>query len=454
MKKIITSILLITTVNLFSQTDSIQKYQRSSLTMILLTGTNYQEDTSKIDKDEVKIDNSPQAIRGLWNSYPFPDMYDKHSIFAETINVKSNLSTKSIFEAKRSKNQKKDAEATQSKIAQELKNKKIAHQVVRRWFSSEDGSKFWDMGTIQKRGFYNATELEADIAKQDIRGMAKLADAGESLINNSFVTVTEILLYANKPVAILYNKLAEEFIKQANQLQSKGGDDATQLANSIAALTYSGVASGLAITAAAIKDGYTVVSKTYLYKLKWNNDIAGEFYKNWGNNDAFEKMNFELDYIGYQLNETILNRGVFSAKANRKPDVVVKQAVIRNIDETFVLLQQENEVFKPSIPVLEVKPISAQIGMKEGLQGGEKFNVLQKIQNLETGKTSYKKVGFVTVDKNYVWDNRYNAGEGPEHINYDVNGKPIIVTQFKGGKNVVPGMLLKQAEAKKKKKKK
>ena len=83
--------------------------------------------------------------------------------------------------------------------------------------------------------------------------------------------------------------------------------------------------------------------------------------------------------------------------------------------------------------------------MKEGLEGGEKFDVLEMTLNSQ-GLTEYKKVGSVSVDKEAIWDNRYNAGGKPEVETLDSEGKPITATRFKGGKKVESGMLLKQAK--------
>lgn len=446
-KTVLCSLLLLIFTNMFAQNNvsqnesEQQKYQRSALTMILLQGTNLMEDRSNLDNEDSRIDNSPEAIRRLWNDYPFPDLYDKHNIDNSNVSVVSNLNSQDIFNARKNKNQLKDAEKTLPKIEQELKSKRIAHQVVKRWFSSEDGLKFWNMGTIQKRGFYNASDLEAEIAKQDIRGRAKLADAGEELINKSFVTVTDILVYANKPIADMYITLAKSFEDESKKLSAKTTSNAMeQMVNSSTALGLLTTASGLRISAAAIMDGYTVISKTYLFKLKWNEEIQAEFYRNWGDNSAFEKMDFELEFVGFQLNETVINRGAFNKSVNRNPEVVIKQSVIRNIDEAFAKLQQENDAFKPSVPVHSTSPLSAKIGMKEGLLGGEKFVVLQKNQDPTTGKISYKKMGSVTVDKTHVWDNRYNAGEDLK----SESEEKIKETYFIGGKGVVPGMTLKQ----------
>ena len=74
--------------------------------------------------------------------------------------------------------------------------------------------------------------------------------------------------------------------------------------------------------------------------------------------------------------------------------------------------------------------------MKEDLEGGEKFEVLEMKMNRKTGLTEYKKVGTATVDKKIIWDNRYNAGEKIDQG--DVTG-----TLFHGSKRIQPGMLLK-----------
>ncbi len=423
--------LFIAGISLILNTQAQTNYQRSSLSMILIQGTNYQEDKSKIEADEIVIDNSPQAIKHLWDNYPFPDKYNAHSIENKTFNIVSNLSTKDIIEARKNKNQKQDAQALQTTIDKRLQELRIAHQVVKNWFSSEDGT-FWNMGTIQQRGLYNATDIDVNVAKSDARGMAKLADAGENLINNSFVTVTDLLVYANAPVADMYREIANGLMDEANRMRT-----ATK-GQQIAKMAVITTATGFFTAAEAIKDGYTILSKTYLYKLKWNDEIQAEFYNNWGNDAAFEKMEFELEFVGHQINETVINRGVFNNAQNRKPEVVIREAVVRNIDEAFAKLQRENDVFKPMVPVLSTEPtIIAPIGLKESITQASKFAVLQKTEDPITGETQWVKKGVVKPLK--IWDNRYYADANNQKT--DENEMPQGTT-FKG-RGVTPGMMLK-----------
>jgi hypothetical protein len=82
--------------------------------------------------------------------------------------------------------------------------------------------------------------------------------------------------------------------------------------------------------------------------------------------------------------------------------------------------------------------------MKEGLEGGEKFEVLEANMDPKTGIIEYKKKGTIKVDKNLIWDNRYNAGlpitdETGAEIKNPLNG-----TTFEGGSKFYPGMLIRQ----------
>jgi len=347
----------------------------------------------------------------------------------EIENIKVGGTRSTIFTAM--KDQKKDVKNIRPKLEKLLDNQHIAHQLVRQWFSSEDG-KMFDMSLIQKRGLYNASQLEYEISQKDVRGSALLADAGEELINNTFVAVTDLNFFSNKPIADMLRAVGNNVNSAASNAGGIG-----QVVGAVAQLSTS-------IAAAAIQDGYTVFSKTFLYKLKWNDAIAANFYSIWGDEDAFNRMSFELEFVGVQYEKSVVNAGAFSSKENRKMETVVKKLVTRNLDENFANLQKEYDVFKPKVPIIECNPVTAHIGMKEGLKGGEKFEILMMSQDPKTGRTKWERVGTTTASKNYVWDNRYNAGDEPENIVIGNNGVPINATTFNDNPKAQPGMFLKQ----------
>ena len=76
-----------------------------------------------------------------------------------------------------------------------LNEKEIAKKMVAKWFglhgnSVEDAT--FNTELIQTRGQYNASDVDVSLALQTTRGLATLSDAGEELLNNTFVLVNDI----------------------------------------------------------------------------------------------------------------------------------------------------------------------------------------------------------------------------------------------------------------------
>jgi len=450
MKKLIYTVLtvacLLGTIQTFAQESSKDfKYRRSSLSMILI------ESESFPNKD---------AVMSSWNNYPFPDKYNKHDIDLKSFNINSIvLSEQDLLKAGFLKDTLKNplqiAKATgslkpvkylnaeqtiavvmptekqeyQLKIDKVMNDNKLANKLVAKWFNRNADGKF-DLSLIQERGFYNASELEASIAQGQTKGLASLGDAGEELIRNTFVTFTKLEFIENEPAVALVRDAAKAAI--AKSMAGKPQmliDMALQAADA----TYE-----------KTKEGYSLWSKTWLYQLNWNDSIAAIFYNDlWSNPSAFDKSDlFSLEFVGVQYNQSLVT---FKIGETRTQEQLIDLALVRNVDNAFAELQKDNDVFKPKVPVLTVNPITAQIGMKEGLTGGESFDVLEMVFNQKTGTTEYKKIGTATADKKIIWDNRYNAGEQAEQV-LDKDGNPITATLFKGGKTIQPGMLLKQVK--------
>jgi hypothetical protein len=381
------------------------KYRRSSLAMILI-------DANKFENKDIVLDS--------WNNYPFPDKYNKHDIAAKTIQIgdgQKELDTKEITNLVQGKTD------FQAEIENAIKEQQIAKQLVAAWFNRSADGKF-DTKLIEERGFYNASELDLDIAQKQTKGVGALGDAGEELINNTFVTFTQFTFFPNEPVALAVKEIALLAAKNISNSFAKS------LAEGAADLAYN-----------KAKDGYSLFSKTWLYKLTWNDSIAAVFYEElWDNPEAFDQSDiFKLELVGSQKNTSVI---LFAG--DKTKEQIINKVEVRNIDNVFAELQKDHDVFKPKVPVLTVNPLTAKIGMKEGLKGGEKFEVLEMTQDPKTGRTKYVSVGKTAVNKKLVWDNRYNAGEAPEIEVKDKEGNPITATTFKDVKKAQPGMLLKQ----------
>lgn len=399
------------------------KYRRSSLHTILL-------ESDRFPKKDTVIN--------AYNNASFPDKYNEHTIGAKSFDPNKYLVSneeRSAAGIKTKKLRKNDTAGNYQPadipliIDKYLKENRIADQLVAKWFNrQEDGS--FNMDLIADRGYYDATEMEANIAKGSIRGIVSLADAGEELINNTFVVVSKLNFVSNEIAAAAIRETAKLAANKINNLIARAA------AKKAADIVYK-----------KTKEGYSVWTTSYLYKLKWNDSIAAVFYSElWmddsqidpAKKEAFENTDlFELEFIGDEKATSLVT---FSLKGKRSEEEIVELSTIRNVDAVYAKLQKKYDVFKTKTPLYSGYPITAKIGMKEGLDGGEKFEVLEQTIDPETGLTHYERKGIITVDKKKIWDNRYNAGEEEENKKQ----ADIDATTFKGGKNYYAGMLIRQ----------
>lgn len=406
-------------------------YCRSSLHTIL------------IESDHFK---NKESVTKAYYAAPFPNKYNDHNIGIKSLNPNDFPITDAEREAAKVKKSQmgKALAGAASEITGGIINpngedipliidkfiekNKIANKLVAKWFDRHEDGTF-DMELIGKRGHYNASEMDANIAKNSARGTAMLADAGEELINNTFVVFSKLNFVSNELVA----KTIHDFAIKKTEL----------LKNAIAQLAAQKIADKIY---EKTRKGYSVWTTSYLYKLTWNDSIAAVFYRDlWidkSNPDEVKKKLFEstdlfkLEFVGKEKSRNL----VLTTKDQASTDDIINLATIRNMDAVYAKLQKKYDVFKTKTPILSNSPLCAMIGMKEGLKGGEKFEVLELMEDEETGKRSYKKVGKITVDKKSIWDNRYNAGELADDGNTDIK-----YTRFKGNKKkIFAGMLIRQ----------
>jgi hypothetical protein len=409
------------------------KYRRSSLHTIM------------VESD--KFPNKETVVKA-YNNAPFPDKYNEHTIgeksfdpkmFPLTSEEKSTIYKPSKMGklAASTKDEPIDSMKKEMPLIIEkyLNKEKIANKLVAKWFNrQEDGS--FDMNLIGERGSYNASEMQANIAKGSARGVSSLADAGIELIGNTFVVVSKFNFVSNEVVAAIARDAAK---LAANQIKMPALQFAAKKA---ADEVYE-----------KTKEGYSIWATSFLYKLVWNDSIEAVFYNDlWidkskidvAKKEAFDNTNlFKLEFVG---DEKATGLVMFSLKEKRTEEQIIEIATIRTIDAVFAKLQKKYDVFKTKTPLFTGEPVTAKIGMKEGLEGGEKFEVFEQIMNPKTGLTEYVKKGIISVDKDLIWDNRYNAGDAPvAEVVEGAEPKPVLDrTTFKGGKGLYSGMLIKQ----------
>jgi len=384
------------TINVVKAQDVKEGYQRSSLHIINIENLNF--------------DNAAK-VQASYNKYPFPDKYDDHRISSNSVNLSAYKLTQEEKDALGIKDSELGnalsgalSSATagilenNSQVKYELdkyiKDKKIARELVRKWYSIKDDGAL-DYSVFNERIKLSMSEEDKQRVQQAALAQTEIDKMSQKLINNTFVVFTKLNFVSN---AIPAEAIRQVAYAQADKLSGMMQTMARKAADKI----YE-----------KASEGYSVWTTAWLYKLEWNDQIAANFNKllsSKGINsslsidiNAFNAMNFNLEFIGQEKATSLVTFSLKKGEGDRTEDEIIELSTVRNVEKVFTKLQREYEVFKPLYQLTGVDPFSAKLGMKEGLEGGEKFEILE----IRGGE--YNKIGTIEVDKNKVWDNRYGA---------------------------------------------
>lgn len=425
-----------------AQEAEMPKYQRSSLHMVLLT------------TDEPALEGTKDFTKMLdqsWQNYPFPDKYNEHAIsFTQAYGGQPKTGMRAIMaqyrngfnglglaDAKSLLEGMKSSSAYEQELVQTIESinekEKIGNQLIKKWFNiKEDGS--WDSDLIKERAAYNANQAAIAEANAKARGIQAIMDEGEDLISNTFVTYSKLSFYENEPVAAFTRDLALVVASMTPGL-------ACNVLTAAAEAAY-----------AATCKGYSAKTTTALYQLQWNDEVKATFYEMFtaDNKIDMEKFNaytFPMTLVGIQTGSSTTTDALgglgamVGVEAGKSDELLIEETIIRNIDKLFAKMQKIYDVFAPVAQIVSVNPLKADMGMKEGLEGGEKFDLLEPVLNEKTNKVEWKSVGVVKVDKKGIWDNRYSLTDGAKT---ETEEDGVQGTVLSANKKAALGMVVKQ----------
>ena len=412
-----------------AQAQDAPDYRRNSLAMMLV----YHPE-----------DEFGNEIFKAFDSLPVPDKYDDHSLRVRVINndnITGVQRNKTGFNKATYGHALTAAEIKENamKMEQLLNESQAGRQMVAQWFGFHGttlSDATFNTDLVQQRGQYNANDVDVALALQTTRGLASLSDAGEELIKNTFVLINDIT-----------------YITAEQEAQ------AAKVAMGVIGGLFDGLTGGsagrdLAKVGGAIADSFTgfkVKTHSYLFQLEWNDSIAAIFYTKHYTAvpDSQKVADFLNDNTSYRVNYVAHEyefdkKSVLKGKYERTE--LVRTICARSMDKNIVALGKQYEDFKVKTPVYKVltsahgriEGYAAKIGMKEGITENSKFQVIQQIQDPESGKTSYKYVATIKPKKDCIWDNRYNA------VLEEADGATLPYTTFTkvAGGEILPGMLL------------
>lgn len=396
-KYIISALLLASTMPVGAEQNADDtKYRRSSICSFLISRT-----------DQKMYDR----IQSKYLEIPTPNQYNNHDLSIRILNVD------------------KKGEYAED-ITRWLNDNNIGSRLVAKWFDRDILTGQCDMELIQERGLYNATDFEKELAARTVRGKAMLADAGEALIGNTFVLVHEAHYIDN----------AQRSKNVATGLRIFGAFTA------LAGFDLSDTFDTLGSLAETFK-GFRVKFHTNLYQLVWDDETAGDFYSQMytetGDTQkakAFEQNRgkFHLKYIGDV--ESSGSQNSFLGISEEHPDLMIRKACQRAIDDNVRDLQKKFEIFRVKSPIGEIdgKNVKVPIGMKEGINEESEYEVLEAEE--KDGRITYKRIGTIVPVKDKIWDNRYMAKEEGA-IGADLDATTFTV---KSGETPYPGVLVRQ----------
>lgn len=396
-KYILAALILTSTLQLAAQQPD-RQYRRSSICSFLISRT----DQNLYDK-----------IQEKYLEIPTPNQYNNHDLSIRILNVG------------------KKSEYADS-ISRWLEQNHIASRLVAKWFDRDILTGRCDMNLVQQRGLYNATAFDKELAARSARGQAMLADAGEELIGNTFVLVHEAHYIDN----------AKRSKNVGTGLKIFGS-----LLGAVTGIDLSDAFDMLGDLAATFK-GFRVKFHTSLYQLEWDDATATTFYKDMyaatdadkDKKECFENKrgSFKLKYIGDV--ESSGSQNSFLGISEEHPEIMIRKACQRAIDDNVRDLQHKFEVFRVKSPVTEVvgNEVKVPIGIKEGVNENSEYEVLEARE--KNGRIEYKRIGTITPVKDKIWDNRYMA------VEEGAIGADLTATTFtvKSGSTPYPGVLVRQ----------
>lgn len=383
-------------------------------------------------------------IYKAFDSLPIPDKYDDHNMETRIIDNSQIWGVQrrdSGYYKATYGHQLTPSELKANALFTErlLNDAEAAKGMVAKWFGF-DGNTVEDAtfntSLIQERGQYNASDIDVAVALQTTRGLAALSDAGEELLSQTFVLVNDIT-YVTAEQEAAAAKVAMGVIGGIFDAFS-GGNTGKQMADAAGAIADSFT-------------GFKVKTHSYLYQLVWNDSVAAIFYQNHYTDkpdpkkiQAFmdDKTTYKLKYVAHEYEFD--KKSVLKGKYTRTE--LVRTICARSMDKNIVALGKQYEDFKVKTPVYQVltdkrgrvEGYAAKIGMKEGINDGSKFQVVERTIDPKTNKTAYKYVATVKASKGKIWDNRYNA------VLEQGDGSTLPYTTFTkvSGGEILPGMLL------------
>ena len=393
MKKIILIIALIFTVNsVLAQ----GVFVRSSMSMIL------------VENNSIKDEKGP-LVNAAYKNYPFPkSVYNNHQLPQTSINLDSYKLTpeeEAQFGVKKSEAGQllgavasdatagivQDDSQVEFELQKYIKQSRLAHEQLKKWFNIKDDGSL-NLDYVKEMINMQLTEEQKLQAVASGSESVAIEANREYLIDNTYTVFTRLNFVSNEPIALAIKATADKIA--SDKLTGLPLEMALKASEKIYEKT---------------KEGYSVWTSGWLFDLQWGAEEKAMFDSciegDKINLDKFYAQEFKLNYVGKENATSLVTFSLKKGEGDRTEEQIIDLSTNRNIDKVLVKLQRAYDQFMPIFPLQQDKPIGAFLGLKEGIEGGEKFEVLGPRQP----NGEYKVLGTITADKKNIWDNNYGS---------------------------------------------
>ena len=409
MRKLLTALALFANVVLYAQQQEDFRYMRGSLCMMMV---------------ENPLSEYKPEIKNVFESMEIPNRFNDHRFgkvrllkFPNRDNMVANLQ---VF----------------------AKENQLGKRLVGKWFGHSKQTDAFNTEMLRERGLDNATVIDIKEALKSVRGKAKLEDMGENLISHTYWVVTDFEYHNHKNLLSTIVD-AVQVVEGGLKVYSGGLDSL----NTMLQQSDKGAAKSLSNLFDEY-NGFKMKAVSYLFRLKWNEDIANMFYNQYYTETPMQEMSkiigyqndktlFSVEYVG-KVENTSTKMSVFGVSTKEQ---LIKKICTRALDKNIADLQHKFPDFRIKAPLVSTSPLKAYVGLKEDITPKSKYEVLMSIED-EKGITRYKRVGIIRPIKGRIWDNQFMA---------DLErtaASSINATYFEkvSGGDFAPGMLIREIE--------
>ena len=369
-------------------------FVRSSMSMILI--------------EDFGFDNGP-LVQKAYANYPFPvGVYNNHQLPETVLSLGDYALTpeeEELYGVKKtgagellgaavtdaSAGIVQDNSKVEFQLMKYIDQKQLAHEAIKKWFNiKEDGS--FDQNYVQEMIQMQMTEEQKlQAVKSGSESVARDANR-EYLINNTYTVFTRMNFVSNEIAAALIRTAARATAEK--NLTGLPLELAYKAADKVYEKT---------------SEGFSVWTTGWLFDLVWGPEEMQKLYSVAENGklnmEKFYAQDFKMVFLGKEKATSLVTFSLKKGEGNRTDEEIIDLSTNRNIDKVLVKLQRSYDQFMPIFPVQQDKPIGAYLGVKEGIEGGEKFELLGPRQ----ADGEYKVLGTISVDKKNVWDNSYGS---------------------------------------------